>query len=504
MPYEANAFCCLLLRLGLAKNSKQMASLSQFLQPVKLRNFQWVGGDAAWPLAASWPHTWLADNRTPLFTFDIIGTGLPVAPTPATTTYAFYAFSAVFWAELLSAVFLECLLAIPTALVLYYLVVAPHAPHHHHHQGNRNGHNSNKRPRPGTTTAAEYLIGWGLLLPMWIGLPAPAIHALGVSNLVFRFALCAITPTVSMFRILATLYGFAPHYATQSVASYLLYFCSPMPLLRRRRRSGNPVAAAAATAAAGAATAETTVPAPASRGLRRLVKAFGLLMLTGAYQSVLVASPHFPMYALGPASTPAGYYHWTSLLNVALWLESLQWAVLLHLYLLTFAEGLMGATCLLTGRETIQFDNHPLTASTSPADFWGRRWNLLIHECLKDGVYKPVLSFGGAQWLATFAAFTASGLFHEWLLPAVFYNYPNTHGVALAFFWWQAALVMLEVAGGPWCRGATRLVPRPVRTALVIVVGLPVAHWFTDSYVRSDFFAHGQVGMPMILALLKD
>lgn len=40
---------------------------------------------------------------------------------------------------------------------------------------------------------------------------------------------------------------------------------------------------------------------------------------------------------------------------------------------------------LLTGFATIQAMVDPLTQSTSPSDFWGRRWNLTIHDSFKVG-----------------------------------------------------------------------------------------------------------------------
>lgn len=122
----------------------------------------------------------------------------------------------------------------------------------------------------------------------------------------------------------------------------------------------------------------------------------------------------------------------------------------------------------------------------------------MIHSVLKGGVYKPVRGLGGSPLLALVATFVASGMFHEWLLPNVFDQYPNTHGATLAFFLWQAVLIILEAT----CLGQmTRNWPRPLKTVIVVLSGVPSAHWFIDSYWRSDLFVHAQTMLPMLLPL---
>ncbi|KAB1224950.1 putative long-chain-alcohol O-fatty-acyltransferase 4 [Morella rubra] len=65
-----------------------------------------------------------------------------------------------------------------------------------------------------------------------------------------------------------------------------------------------------------------------------------------------------------------------------------------------------------------QFNDPYLT--TSLQDFWGRRWNLMVTNILRQTVYKPTLhaatSIIGSRWAppaAIFATFVVSGLMHE-------------------------------------------------------------------------------------------
>ncbi len=60
--------------------------------------------------------------------------------------------------------------------------------------------------------------------------------------------------------------------------------------------------------------------------------------------------------------------------------------------------------------------NNPLLTATSPSDFWGRKWNSIVHSVLKNGVFKPMYNFTSNRPLAVFSSFIASGLFHEWIL----------------------------------------------------------------------------------------
>jgi hypothetical protein len=137
-----------------------------------------------------------------------------------------------------------------------------------------------------------------------------------------------------------------------------------------------------------------------------------------------------------------------------------------------------------------------------------RRWNLLVHNGLKGGVYKPVAaSFG--QFPAMIAAFCYSGIFHEWLLISLFTSLPDEpeiticYGSAMIFFLWNAGLVGLELAFGkhPRIKSITQRLPRPVKTILILLAGVPFAHYFTHPYIHSDFFEHGNFAFPMIRKL---
>ena len=75
----------------------------------------------------------------------------------------------------------------------------------------------------------------------------------------------------------------------------------------------------------------------------------------------------------------------------------------------------------------------------------------------------------------------------------------------MVFFSWQAILLIGELVLGrtAMITNLATHVPAPARTALIIALGIPFAHFFTEPYVRSTFFRHGQMGLPMILPIAK-
>ena len=95
------------------------------------------------------------------------------------------------------------------------------------------------------------------------------------------------------------------------------------------------------------------------------------------------------------------------------------------------------------GYTPIEVFRSPLLLATSPSDFWGRRWNLLIHGLFKRTIFKPLRARGVPAELAGVSAFVVSGLFHEYAFLAP----PAARAAAggmLRFFLLQAPLVTGE------------------------------------------------------------
>ena len=85
----------------------------------------------------------------------------------------------------------------------------------------------------------------------------------------------------------------------------------------------------------------------------------------------------------------------------------------------------------------------PLTASTSPTDFWSRRWNMLVKGLFHRTVFTPLRNRGAPSWASALSAFFVSGAFHEYAFA------PASQGAALgsltSFFCLQAGFCTAEL-----------------------------------------------------------
>jgi hypothetical protein len=88
------------------------------------------------------------------------------------------------------------------------------------------------------------------------------------------------------------------------------------------------------------------------------------------------------------------------------------------------------------------------------------------------------------------ATFVASGLLHEWLVLVIYStskrsagDFEATYGGSMVFFAWQAILILVESLVGNWeiFKTMGRMLPAPVRTALIVVAGIPVRVLYLSS-----------------------
>ena len=181
------------------------------------------------------------------------------------------------------------------------------------------------KPRKQETTFANLLV-YGGILPFWIVSPYFFIQMADLRNLIFKFVVAVITPTLTLFRttegrdtfipgsvgmvilsysILAyvppvfpfvwlrctALYGFAPTHSTKSAAHYILYFSTPV--LFQHDKDGNFIKA----------TWRNTV--------HHIIKFKTLLFVLGLYQSWLISYPDMSV-----SGAPADKEDWFALYRI--------------------------------------------------------------------------------------------------------------------------------------------------------------------------------------------
>jgi hypothetical protein len=147
--------------------------------------------------------------------------------------------------------------------------------------------------------------------------------------------------------------------------------------------------------------------------------------------------------------------------------------------------------------------HNPLFTSRTPTEFWGAKWNLMIHRILKHGAYLPARKAFPSSGAAVAATFVASGLLHDYSWSLVFYHpvrARNALGVCAdcftpiplkltAFFLWCGLVMLLERPVLPYC-GFARSLPTPVvATLLLVFLALPVAHWYTGDWAVGGMYS---------------
>jgi hypothetical protein len=157
---------------------------------------------------------------------------------------------------------------------------------------------------------------------------------------------------------------------------------------------------------------------------------------------------------------------------------------------------------IVYGFETCEIVQNPMFKSTSVSEFWGRRWNLLVHQGLKNGVYKPTRKYTSSKLLGVFATFAASGIIHEYVNFVLFDS--KTYDFAwkqMIFFGWNGVLLALEYCIGHWAifKWMTRNLPQIVITALILCCALPLAHLFTGDWIRHGYFDAVYLAEPIVV-----
>ena len=142
--------------------------------------------------------------------------------------------------------------------------------------------------------------------------------------------------------------------------------------------------------------------------------------------------------------------------------------------------------------------------STSPSEFWGKRWNLLVHRGLKNGVYKPVRRRSLSRVKAVMAAFIVSGIIHEYVNLILFADRAyEFKWKQMIFVGWNGVLILLEYIVGQWTlfQWIKKNFPQCIVTALVLSSALPLAHLFLGDWIRCGYFSAVSLAEPIVMCI---
>jgi len=374
--------------------------------------------------------------------------------------------SPTFWSQVLASLFISELFVVVIAFIVYHGIIP-----------NRGSATTT------TTTVSPYLIGFGIVCPLCLIFPFWIMNFFEFRNEVLRFTALAMLPITCMFHCTEAMFGFSPHSVETSFRNYVFYYLSVVEIIFDKKTN--------------------EVVKSTRADILSKAKSFGCnILITGAYQSVLRHVQYQPFESHINANTLSflrlelfhGVLDWKLILN------NLAITILIQMYISMFTSSLCLLVAVLLRVKTHASMNNPIILSSSPSDFWGNRWNLIIHGCLKRGVFKPVYKYSNKP-IAVWSAFIASGLFHEYINIGVNYACLPNFGKSLAFFIWNATVVTLEHLVGnasifQWIKSN---MPRLVVSALVLSTAMPIAHWFLHPYTKEAYFLeHGEFSVPII------
>lgn len=334
---------------------------------------------------------------------------------------------------------------------------------------------SSTSPKGNASKTRTLLIG--SLICVIIMMPYVLFDVIGTQNTAVRFSMMA--PFVLyLFRTIEAAFGFVPKGADNSLMLYCIYFASPAEVLFEQRATRREIIHSAIGVMKCAAVISTlcTILSPSG------YTPFGAISAGEFYEPITIEGYLNPRH-LGNCFVMAFFFQSG----------------------LALGNSALGNLCqLLTGFKVLHTMNNPMLEATSPSDFWGKRWNLLVHVVLKRGVYKPVRTYASAL-IASLAVFVASGLFHEWMVHAVFLYHKQSEGVVLgsntAFFVWNFVVIACEriLVATKGVQSLKRVLPRFMITVMILMSSLPFAHFFGRPYLNGGFFSDYETFVPMIV-----
>lgn len=194
-----------------------------------------------------------------------------------TATYGFYWISEIYWIEVLGLVCGNVVLAALTGAIVYQWILLP------------DGQTKNDQP---STTGK--LLGLGILLPLWIAWPTFIYQALGLQNLIIKFVVGGVTPTLTLFRLTEALSGCTPPLSKRSMWEFVVYFASVL-VFERNETTGN------------------YKKASWTKTIQHFRQFLGFLFLTGMVQSIL--TPHKDFNLFGAPIPTDGWFDMRRLLT---------------------------------------------------------------------------------------------------------------------------------------------------------------------------------------------
>lgn len=339
-----------------------------------------------------------------------------------------------------------------------------------------------------------YLIGFGIAIPFLAYTPIALLEYYDVQNLFVRFAATVIFPVCSFFRVSEAMFGYNPKEISGKFSEYVIYNAIVLPIEYEKIEKDD----------ADKQKMRRPVKASFKDTFSKLIFFLLYMIITGLHLSFFEPS-NFQPFSMEINANKDGV-KMPNFFDYKLILNNLVSALLFQFVLTAVSSCLAFLGQSLFRYKTPNVMENPVFTSTSIAEFWGERWNLLIHENLKRGVFKPLYRATSSKFLAVIGTFLVSGLFHEFVLYVIMLH-PNQKtkamfGGNIAFMLWNAGTLCMEfllLQSPSFCK-IRKKIPTPLLTLGVLMSAMPIAHWFIHPYTDCLLFQHAKLAFPIIRA----
>jgi hypothetical protein len=354
-------------------------------------------------------------------------------------------------------------------------------------------------------TAFAFLIGYGVILPLAVlYIPFELLERLDIQNHAIKMGAgsCAI---IIGFRVIEAMHDTSPTVVESSLGTYMVYYTSLMHF-----------------------EWDSTTRKRARITLPEFVNA--LTRVTLHYLALSLLLSFMMPYSYRPFSSTVKLDEWHFNLDLILQPGHLanMYCLAIQTYLvLAFGFEMTALTDQAKGYRTKPIFLNPLFTSRSPSEFWGAKWNLMIHRILRHGVFLPARrATKVSAKLAIMLTFFASGLLHELSWALIFYQHKkhrrrddesstgNTTTSPCqdddcftpipmklgAFFAWNGIIMLLERPLMKYCTFAQSW-PTPVVSTILLLTALPVSHWYTGDWAVGGYFSDFALGTFLIKKL---
>lgn len=321
-------------------------------------------------------------------------------------------------------------------------------------------------------TIESYLIGWGFVIPISLYIPYYLLDYLDIRNKAISLSSSCVMTSV-FFRCLEAMYGTSPYVVESSIWNYCSYYGNVVPYIWNSKTGKR----------------ETTT-------VIQIFRSFGEqlhnLVALSLVLSVLIHFDFKPFNdTVGWTELYVSTNHFFHLGHIC---NSYCIAILLY-FALKFSFEINSFGENIKGYATPPLFDSPLTKSTTPTEFWTKRWNIMTHTFLQRGIFEPSKLCSSSRTTAMFVTFLVSGLYHEYVWSCIFYNqkylydvegkctseecYVFKFGRVTLFFAYTGIIMLLErpIRKLPTVKWLFKCLPTLVTAQLLVLIHVPFMKW---------------------------